>query len=177
MESNSNLNGTRGKLAEKREILDKADKLLSQVEKLIPNTLEPDLPSSNFPDIPDWHDFEHKIWKCGEELRKLIKESPKLQKEDALFQRILKISINRNAKRGRQSFIMLFDRKHFSNFAKHLATQLDDEFVNGHVICAIQKMHVAGFESEIKSFIESKYTWIRNAAKKYLTQKNETVEQ
>ena len=160
------------------EILDKADKLLLQAERLIPNTLEPDLPPTNLaPNVPAWYDFEHKIWALGEELRQLIKANPKLQKEDEVFQRILKISINRNAKRGRQSFIMLFERKHLSNFAKYLVTQLDDEFVVLHVISTIQKMHVAGFESEIKPFTESKYAGIRNAAKKYLTQKNETVKE
>ena len=159
------------------KILGEVDRLVSRAEKLIPKILEPDLPPTNlFPDIPDWHDFEHKIWKLGAELQQLIKENTALQKKDELFQRILKISINRNAKRGRQSFIMLFDKKHLSNFAKYLITQLDDEFVNGHVIKSIQKMHVAGFESEIQPFIEYKHAWIRNAAKKYLTQKNENVE-
>jgi hypothetical protein len=162
------------KKIDKAEILGEVDKLVSRAEKLIPKVLEPDLPPTNLlPTVPDWHDFEHKVWKFGEELRQLIKANPTLRKEKELFQRILKISINRNAKRGRQSFIMLFDTKQLSNFAKHLVTQLDDEFVNGHIIKLIQKMHVAGFESEIKPFIEHKHAWIRNVAKKYLTQKNE----
>ncbi len=156
------------------EILDKADKLISQAEKLIPKILEPDLPPAKLnPDVPDWHDFEHKIWRFGNDLRLLIKENPTLKKEDGLFQRILKICTNRNAKRGRQSFMMLFESKQYSKFAAELITQLDDEFVDGHVICAIQKMHAAGFDCEIKPFTEHKHAWIRNAAKKYLSQKND----
>ena len=161
----------------KAEILDKAEKLVLRAEKLIPKILEPNLlPMNLFPDVPEWHDFEHKIWRLGEDLRELIKINPMLRKEDKLLQRILKISINRNAKRGRQSFIMLFDRKDLSNFAKYLVSELDDEFVNGQVIITIQKMHAAGFESEVKPFTEHKHAWIRNAAKKYLIQNNEIVE-
>ncbi len=158
---------------DKAGALGKADKLISQAEKLIPKTLEPNLPPTEL--IPDWHDFEHKIWRLGEELRQLIKENPTLVetgRDPSLLQRIVKICINRNAKRGRQSFIMIFELKQFSKFATDLATQLDDEFVNGHVVRAIQKMHVAGFDSEIKPFADHKHAWIRNAAKKYLTQKN-----
>ncbi|MDR2905897.1 MAG: hypothetical protein LBU73_08085 [Helicobacteraceae bacterium] len=156
------------------EILDKANKLVSRAEKLIPKILEPNLPPTELlPDVPDWHDFERKIWRLGDEIRQLIKENPTLRKENEFFQRILKISTNRNAKRGRQSFIMLFATKHLSGYAKELTTQLDDEFVNGHIICAIQKMHAAEFDSEVKPFAEHKHVWIRNAAKKYLTQKNE----
>ena len=165
------------KRIEKTEILDRTNKLLSRAEELIPNTLQPDLPpTSLLPNVPDWHNFERKIWELGEELRQLIKTNPTLRKEQALFQRILKVSVNRNAKRGRQSFVILFDRKSLSNFAKYLVTQLDDEFVSGHVISSIQKMHVAGFEREVQPFTEHKHTWIRNAAKKYFAQKNETVD-
>ena len=159
------------KTIDKAEILDKADKLVSRAEKLIPKNLEPDLPPTELlPEVPAWHDFESKIWQCGEDIRQLIETNPALRKDDKLFQRILKISINQNAKRGRQSFIMLFDSKHLSNFAKCLITQLDDEFVNGQVIKSIQKMQVAGFENEIKPFTEHKHAWIRNTAKKYLKQ-------
>ena len=162
----------------KTEILDKADKLISQAEKLIPKTFETDLPPTKLiPHVPDWHSFEHEIWRLGEELRQLIKTNLTIRKEDELFRRILKVCTNKNAKRGRQSFIMLLGAKQFSRFAADLITQVDDKFVDGQVICTIQKMHVAGFDSEVKPFIEHKHAWIRNAAKKYLTQKNETFEQ
>ena len=168
------------KTKDRLDILDKAEKLISQAETLIPKILEPDLPPAKISDKdisgnPAWHDFEHKIWSTGEELRALIQKNPALRKDAKLFQRILNIAKNRNAKRGRQSFIMLLASKQFSNFAADLVTQLDDKFVDGQVICAIQKMRVSGFENEIKPFTENEHAWIRNAAKKYLTQKNETL--
>lgn len=161
------------KSTDRAAILDKTDKLISRVEKLIPKVPEPDLPPIKLnPYIPDWHAFEHEIWRLGDDLRLLIKENQALKRDDKLFQQILRICTNRNAKRGRQSFIMLLGSKQFSRFAANLITQLDDEFVEGYVIATIQKMHAAGFESEIKPFTEHKHAWIRNAAKKYLTQKN-----
>jgi len=168
------------KIDDKLDILDKAEKLISGAETLIPKILEPDLSPAKISDKdisgnPAWHDFEHKIWSTGEELRALIQKNPTLRKDAKLFQRILNIAKNRNAKRGRQSFIMLLASKQFSNFAADLVTQLDDKFVDGQVICAIQKMRVSGFENEIKPFTENEHAWIRNAAKKYLTQKNETL--
>ena len=94
------------------DILDKAEKLISLAETLIPKILEPDLPPAKISgkDIsqnPAWHDFEHKIWSTGEELRALIQINPILRKDVKLFQRIFIIAKNRNAKRGRQSFIIL----------------------------------------------------------------------
>ena len=155
----------------KTEVLQKAEKLIEQAEKLIPKTLEPDLPATKLiPNVPEWYGFEYKIWKLGDDLRLLIKANPTLQKEDEIFQRILKVCTNRNAKRGRQSFIMLLGAKRFSIFATDLITQIDDENVDGHVISTIQKMHAAGFENQVKPFIEHEHAWIRNAAKKYLAQ-------
>lgn len=154
----------------KQEVLEIADNLLSRAEKIIPKTLEPDLPPTElFPDVPDWHDFEHKIWRLGAELRQLVQANPALRKEDELYRRILKISMNRNAKRGRQAFIMLFDSKQLSKFAPDLIMQIDDKFVEGHIVKAIQKMPAIGFNNEIKPFAEHKTAWIRNVAKKYLT--------
>ncbi len=155
----------------KQKILDIANRLLSRAEKIIPKTLEPDLaPMELFPDVPDWHDFEHKIWSLGADLWVLVRANPKLRKDDELYRRILKIATNRNAKRGRQAFIMLFESKQLSRFAPDLMTQIDDKFVNGHIVKAVLKMHAPGYVNEIKPFAEHNNAWIRNVAKKYLEQ-------
>ena len=35
-------------------------------KELIPNEMLPDLPPmQDYPDVPEWHDFEHAMWKIG----------------------------------------------------------------------------------------------------------------
>ena len=106
---------------DKEEVKKKILKKVSNAEKLIPLELEPNLPPSDmFPNVPEWHTYEHKIWKIGSDILELIKTFPMLKKDDELHHRFLKICLNRNSKRGRQSFIMLFWYKQHSAYAEPL---------------------------------------------------------
>ena len=158
------------KEAIKKKILKKVD----EAEKFIPLDLEPNLPSSAmFPDVPEWHAYEHQIWKIGSDILELIKGCPALKKDDELYQQFLKICLNRSCKRGRQSFIILFWYKQHSKYAEPILTQLDDEFITGHVLEAILKMKISGYNDLMQRYTNHKTTWIRNVAKKYLAQHKE----
>lgn len=144
-------------------------KLLHETENLIPDNLVPNLDSlDGFPDIPQWHQFESEIWKNGETIRQIVKENKSFLKDNNIIEGILSIALNRNAKRGRQSFIMLLWNKSSARFADELVNQLDDEFVNGHIIEGLNKMKVADYVTQVRPFCKVKITWIRKQANKYI---------
>jgi hypothetical protein len=147
----------------------KIKQLIAQAEGLIPETLQDNLPDiANIPGVPEWHNYERKIWELGELIRQELAVHKNLRKDKELMDLFLRISLNRNAKRGRQSFIILFWNKHCREYAPQLITQIQDEFVCGHIIEGLNKMHAEGFSEMIREFTQCKVSWIRNQAKKYL---------
>ena len=84
---------------------------LTRAEALIPKENLPDLPYMDLaPDVHDWYEFEHKLWEIGEEIRQFISENRnKLNKNQ--IDRIVSICLDKKAKRGRQSFVMLLGKK------------------------------------------------------------------
>ena len=152
--------------------------LLDRAEKLIPATSEKDLPPMDIaPGVPQWHDYEHKIWQIGEEIRQILNTHKTLRKDKELLARFLSVALNRNAKRGRQSFIMLLWYKHCAEYAGLLAAQLEDRSVKGHIIEGLNKMKAGQFTSLVEPFTQDKTTWIRNQAKKYIREFGQTPEE
>ena len=142
---------------------------INEASFLIPQKDVPDLqPSKTNNNAPQWHDFEMRIWKLGEEIRPLLAQHPKLRADKELTEMILEIALDSKAKRGRQSFIMLLGYKIYKALAPELIKQLNDKFVDGHVLSSIYKMQADGFVKEIKPFTKYPITWIRNYAKKYV---------
>ncbi len=147
----------------------KIAELLQDSKKLIPDTLVPNLdPIQGFPDVPDWHQFEHDIWRNGEIIRQMLKVHRSLYKDKLLMEDIVSICLNRNAKRGRQSFIMLLWNKFGLPFADKLVEHLDDKSVDGHIVEGLNKMKAPGYSSKIQPFCLHKTTWIRKQAQKYI---------
>ena len=161
-------------MSDKVEIKQKIVEMVQEAETLIPAVMEPDLPpqlmggKELLPGIPARHEYESMVWDLGEKIRQLIKSCPALQNDEELYSKFLPICLNRNAKRGRQSFIMLFGYKRFTIYAKDLATQIDDTFVEGHIIDVILKMKAPGYENMMEHYVNHKNTWMRNTAKMYL---------
>jgi hypothetical protein len=145
--------------------------LLHETEKLIPKDYVPNLdPIDGFPDIPQWHSFEHEIWKNGETIRQLFKEHKTLSQDKNIVENILSICLDKNAKRGRQSFIMLLWNKKYSEYADKLVSQIDDKFVDGHIIEGLNKMKTPYYLKQVRPFCSDKTTWIRKQAQKYIDQ-------
>lgn len=144
------------------------DRLLFKAESSIPSEVLPDLPCmKNTPDVPAWHDFEFAVWNAAEEIRQLVFDSKKTFHKDQT-DRILSICLNKRAKRGRQSFVMLLGKTKYCDYAGALVPLLEDDDVNGHVIETLYKMRARGYAALISPFLTHKQTWIRNAAKKYI---------
>jgi hypothetical protein len=145
------------------------EELIARAEVLIPDTLLVDLQPHEFnPKVPEWHDFEYKIWEIGEEIRLLIVRFPSLRKQRDTLDKLVRIAVNRKSKRGRQTFIDLFGSKSCNCYSKDIGSQIDDPFVSGHVIIALRKMEASDYADQIRPFLQSEYAWIRTAAKRYL---------
>ena len=162
----------------KEEAKKKIEGIVKKTLKLIPPTYEENLSpiDLNFGGrlrqkptyITEWHNYEHSVWQNGEKIRQVLCEHKSLRKDKELLDLFLVVALNRNAKRGRQSFIMLFRYQHCSEYADLLIKQIDDNFVNGHIIEGLNNMKVGKFGSIVKPFTTDKTTWIRNQAKKYI---------
>ncbi|WP_299438312.1 hypothetical protein [uncultured Aquimarina sp.] len=150
---------------EKEKILE----LIKKAESLTPKKVEMDLePIDGFPDVPNWHKYESDIWRIGEEIRQIIITKKTLRKDEEINDLIIKFCLNKNSKRGRQSFILLLGYKHLSKYASQLINMINDKFVNGQIIDTVYKMQAVGFEKEIRPFLTDKHIWIRKLAIKYI---------
>lgn len=153
----------------KEEAKERIKDIVGKTVKLIPPTYEKNLPPmKQFIDVPEWHDYEYKIWNNGEQIRQILLEHKNLRKDKSLLNLFLTVALNRNAKRGRQSFIMLFEYKHCAEYADLLVKQIDDTFVSGHIIEVLNKMKTGQYVSFVMPYTTDKIAWIRNQAKKYV---------
>ena len=144
------------------------NELLSDAEMMIPNEILHDLPfMESAPDVHDWYDFEHELWEKGEEIRQHILYGKKKPNTEQV-ERIVSICMDKRAKRGRESFVMLLGKKCYVDYAEKIATLLNDSNVDGHVIDTLYKMGAEGYGSQIELFTNHNRTWIKNKAKKYL---------
>lgn len=150
------------------------DNLLAKAAATIPCEILPDLPyMQNSPDVHEWYAFELKLWDIGEEIRQLVFTTKKTFNDDQI-DRILTICLDKRAKRGRQSFVMLLGRKKYCDYAEVLIPLLNDGDVDGHIIDTLYKMQASGYVMLITPFLNHKRTWIRNTAKKYVQKFKET---
>ena len=149
------------------------DSLLLSAEKLIPQEKLPDLPFMELaPTVHDWYDFEHTLWKIGEDIRQLIlSERKELNNEQTV--RICRICADTKAKRGRQSFVMLLGKKRFLPFAGQLAVLFPDDDIDGHIISTLYRMGASQYAEYIKPYTNHPITWIRNEAKRYIQKYSE----
>lgn len=144
------------------------NKLLDKAENLIPNDELPNLPYMELaPDVHDWYKFEHEIWTIGENIRQLISQNSK-KLNSVHVERIIKICLDKKAKRGRQSFVMLLAKRMYTDHAERIVCLLNDNDVDGHVINTLYKMQASNYVHLIEPFLNHNCTWIRNEAKRYV---------
>jgi len=125
-------------------------------------------PSKELFGAPDWYPFEHEAWQVGEKIRQALVDKPSLRKDREIIHKVLQVSLCRNLRRGRQSFVMLLGFVGAEPFAEELVPYLQDEDVNGHVLDTLLKMKARGFAAEVSPLSKAHETWIRKLAKKYL---------
>jgi hypothetical protein len=142
---------------------------IAEARRLLPSDLfDPLAPDRSLSGIPAWRVFEHQIWSIGEKIRQLLLKATKLRTDIVLQDQIAEIACDRRAHCGRQSFIMLLGYRSCVQYAGKLSEQMDDPFVDGHIINTLYKMRALGYSSVIIPFFDDKVTWVRNEAKRYL---------
>jgi hypothetical protein len=95
--------------------------------------------------------------------------STKLRGDHSLYAKFLTIVQNRHAMRGRQSFVLLFAYRPCVAWATDLASLLPDSDIDGQIIFALCKMRASGFSATVAPFLSSSATWIRKAARRYMS--------
>lgn len=145
------------------------DTLFTKAEAIIPGEIFPDLPyMEHAPNVHEWYRFEHELWGIGEEIRQfVVKNNKKFNAKQ--IDRIINICLDKRAKRGRQSFLMLLGRKMYSDYANKIIPLLHDADVDGHVIDTLYKMRADQYIELVKPFLNHDKSWIRNKAKKYIS--------
>ncbi|MEE1185793.1 MAG: hypothetical protein UHN02_00190 [Acutalibacteraceae bacterium] len=142
--------------------------LLTSAEALIPEDNLPDLPFMDLaPDVHDWYKFESELWGVGENIRQFLLEN-KNKLNRSQIERIVEICLDKRAKRGRQSFVMLLGKKMFCDYAEQIVTLLNDDDVDGYVIDTLYKMGATEYADLIEPFLTHNRTWIRNEAQRYI---------
>ena len=136
-------------------------------EASLPREDMPDLPPGRLTQGEEWHPFEHAIWRIGEGIRQLMNEKPSLRGDPELLGAFQRIACNSRAKRGRQTFVLLFAYRACAPFARTLIQEINDPHVCGHVIDALLKMRASGLVDQVEPYIGHERTWIRNKAKQY----------
>ena len=153
------------KLETKQKVLE----LIEKAENLTPKKMEKDLPNmENHPDVRQAHFYENEIWRIGEEIRVLILEHKGLRKDDSINDRIINFCLNKNSKKGRESFIMLLWYKHNEKYAERLASLIDDKYVYGHIIEGLNKLQIEGYCEKVSKFTNDERKWIKKQANKYV---------
>lgn len=136
---------------------------------MAPEAYPPTLPSA--PELlgaPAWYGFEHAAWALGEDVRQAFSRTPRLKSDPAVVSKVVEVATCRNLRRGRQSFITALGFVAASGHASRLAQFLGDPDVDGQVVSTLLKMKAAGFSGQVRSLTNSKQTWIRRLAQRYL---------
>ena len=144
-------------------------RIVTKALLLIPKTRPDDLPPHwDAPDVPDWHSSEFDLWPLGEDVRQAMNKKTTLRGDEELYSHFLKIVQDRAGMRGRQSWVLLFAYKSCSQWAAEIADLLPDPDIDGHVVSALYKMKAHGFREQVAPLLNSKFTWIRKEAERYI---------
>ena len=148
----------------KSEILN----ILDKVKSIVPKNYPEDQEVSKTSGQPEWYGFEHETWSAGEQIRALLKDTPKLKKDSGIQTGITEIMNFKNLRRGRQSFVMLLGNISCKKHHQAIAGKLEDPDINGHILSTLYKMKVYDYQKEALKLTNSKFPWVRKLAKKYI---------
>ena len=155
-----------------RQDLEARTRVLHIIKKAIalrPEIIEQDLPDMpEAKDVPKWHNYESEIWSLGEEIRQILAAHKVLRKDQELNKLIVEFCLNKNAKRGRQPFLMCVEHVNAKQYAHQISSLLTDKYVEGHALNALLKMKASGFADQVQILKNNEQTWIRKLAIKYL---------
>ena len=140
-----------------------------QALEIAPEKFPPDLHSNELlAGAPAWYPFEYRAWELGESVRQTLARHRKLRADPKVQSLLLRVILERNLRRGRQSFVFGLACKSAQPQARHIAPFLKDPDIQGQVLDALIKMRARGFDEKVKPLLDSPYKWIRSLARKYI---------
>ena len=128
-------------------------KKINNALKYIPLTELEELPKTRY-NLPQWHSYEHSVWRIGEDIRQILLKNKKIELSDNQIEKIIEIINNPLAKRGRQTFVWLFGKRKYAGLAPRIIGQIYNDDVSLHIFDTIYKMRALGYEKEILDFQE-----------------------
>lgn len=114
-----------------------------------------------------WYRYETLIWQLGEAFRHILKKRKEFRKDRNLFRAIEEICLDRQFGKGRESFVILLGQYGNREAINTLLELLGDSQVQGHAIYALRLLGASEAQSQVRPFLQSSKTWIRDEAKKY----------
>jgi len=114
-----------------------------------------------------WYRYETLIWQLGEAFRHILKKRKEFRKDRNLFRAVENVCLDRTFGKGRECFVMLLGQYGDREVINTLLKLLDDSQVHGHAIYALRLLGASEAQDNIRPFLQSSKTWVRNEAKKY----------
>ena len=127
--------------------------IIEKAQKAIPKVYKKDLTvSESRPNALGWYRFENLLSYYGRQIHQLLNEHKKLRKDKYISNILLSIALNKNAKKGRQYFIIFFGYTEYSQYAGFLVKPIKDDFLRGHIINTQYDMRAKGFSDIIVNY-------------------------
>lgn len=115
-----------------------------------------------------WVNHENLAWSMGESIRQALRRHRKLRSDQTLWSAIEAIATDPAVGKGREPFVMLLGQYGGGDRAPILLQLLDDAQVVGHALYALRLLGAPGAERKARELENSRRTWIRKEARKYL---------
>lgn len=117
---------------------------------------------------PDWRVFELRIFALGETLRHAMINGGPLAAP--LLEPIADVARDPKHGKGRQTFVLLLGQFGGDAEARLLGELLRDPDVAGHAVKALTQGRMKGFHAAVLPLCGHPEAWIRQGAKRYVTQ-------
>ncbi len=114
-----------------------------------------------------WRGYESLIWALGESFRHVMVRNRRLRRDARIFGAVQSVCLDRRFGKGRESFVLLLGQYGGPEQIPILIELLQDQEVCGHAVCALRVLGAPEAAGEVKPFLDSPKTWIRQEARKF----------
>ena len=140
--------------------------LLDLLPRLVSTYIEP-YTFEHEGEMITWYVYESLIWEVGEKIRQILKQHKRLRRSSRLFSEVEQVSRKTTFSKGRESFVMLLGQYGGLERVPVLRELLKDFEVKGHAVYALRLLGAEEAIEDVRPFLKSERTWVRNEAKKY----------
>lgn len=121
------------------------------------------------PDGPiTWVNHESLAWALGESVRQTLRKHRRLRNDARLWDTIERVAADPAVGKGREPFVMLLGQYGGRSRSALLLRLLDDHQIVGHALYALRLLGVPDAETQARTLLTHRRSWVRSEAKKYL---------